>query len=203
MISDKFTQQIDCVYYPSIKAIACKCVLSVVPTRQFHCHEQCVPCFDIHGFCASWEWILLLFRSQGDPIFFFFAMFMNAFSLLKPYKWQPPSPPCRLDNVNNLVKCANLFSDLILSSFDMDTRFVPFIWRFPRNHIIACIFVVHAKWILHRRETSNARWKGWINVYCVPFYMHINVGSMLWFSWFWHFRAVWHFIPKQRASHHY
>lgn len=57
-------------------------------------------------------------------------------------------------------------------------------WRFPRIHICSpCIFL-HAIWILHgrkrARDTSSARWKCWINV---PFRMHINVGTVLWFSW--------------------
>lgn len=191
-----------------LQLLHAKCVCLPVPnlTISLSHTKQCVaPCSKNTWLCAPSEWILLLFHTLREiyvlSTLSLCALFMNAFSSLDS-KWGkclPDSAPllCRLDNVNNLGKCANLFSVLILSSFDMDTRFVPF------NG--GASILMQAKWILKkhiRRElsrwiesesiASSVRWKCELNA---PFRMHINVRSVLWFSWM-------QLEPKQKASHH-
>lgn len=204
-----------------LEPLHAKCVPASPQLGNFIITQQCGPCSANTWLCAPWEWILLLFHTLWE-------IYVFSLSVCVPCLWMhfhrwihtDASPPsithtsldsiplsCRLGNVNNLGKCANLFSGLILSSFDMNTRCVGSNSGFLET-IVASIFM-HAKWILHKQTqrvweieswgwiertsiASSARWKCWVNA---PFRMHINVRSVLWFSWL-------QFEPKQKASHH-
>lgn len=130
-------------------------MLAVIPTRQFHYRKTICSLFQNTWVLRSLGMDSFIIPLNGT-LYFFSALFMNASSTLNHHTNANPRfsfAPRRLDNVNNLRKMHESFSDLILSSFDMDTRIVPFIGCFKETNVVRIL--VHVKWILHKRERKR------------------------------------------------